>query len=338
VSGPGAANPYTGVGSRSPDGFFQFPGNAPFTCVIWIKPDFAAIGGVFNIGICGSVNNAGGGVGATDGWSLTVIPTTLQTFFQRRDITFGGGTGNITDPTPLTTGAWHMIVAVYDGANLLLYRNGVLAASGVDATTLNATYGNSFYLGAVGFNQGFGGTWAPWKGWLDSCIVADFAITIDQVQQLYAAASVDTVAAFTGARVYNSVNESVPNNAATALTFDLERYDSANYHSSAVNPSRLTIPSTGTGKYSVGGCASFDANVNGHRTLLVRLNGAAVIAQSLAQAVTDAAVPTTLNVATEYALFGGDYVELVVYQNSGGPLNVLSTGNYTPEFWISAIK
>jgi hypothetical protein len=37
----------------------------------------------------------------------------------------------------------------------------------------------------------------------------------------------------------------------------------------------------------------------------------------------------------EYSLSVSDYLEAVVYQNSGGALNVNSAGNYSPEFGMT---
>jgi hypothetical protein len=38
-------------------------------------------------------------------------------------------------------------------------------------------------------------------------------------------------------------------------------------------------------------------------------------------------------ISTIYDLVAGDFLELVVFQDSGAPLNINSTGNYSPEFW-----
>ena len=48
--------------------------------------------------------------------------------------------------------------------------------------------------------------------------------------------------------------------------------------------------------------------------------------------ITSAASATVLNVATIQAMAAAGYVTLQVWQTSGGALNVLSTGNYSPEF------
>jgi hypothetical protein len=138
----------------------------------------------------------------------------------------------------------------------------------------------------------------------------------------------------------------IPNAAQTVLTFDSERFDSIikdeyygsisgtspNLHSVAANTSRFTIPTNYEGCYFVGGTVRFAADPVGERWIIVLLNGATVIAIHSTNAV--AALTTDLSIATFWNFNAGDYVELAVYQTSGAPLNVLSVGSFSPEFWI----
>jgi hypothetical protein len=80
--------------------------------------------------------------------------------------------------------------------------------------------------------------------------------------------------ALSGCRVYNSANQSIPNDADTALTFDSERFDTNAFHSTATNTSRITIP----GMYLVFGGIEFAASATGLRYLYFRLNGSDNIA------------------------------------------------------------
>ena len=182
---PGSVAPATYCGSRTGDNFFQFAGTAPFTVIAWVTPDFGTSGGVFSWGICGNVDN-NAGAHATDGWSLTVVPTTLQPVLQRRDITGGGGTSNVTAITTLVRGTTTMVAGTYDGATLSIYMNGVLDNTAVSATTLNSASGADMFVGATGINEGFGGTWAPWKGTIGSVIVANGAAAAADLAALYA--------------------------------------------------------------------------------------------------------------------------------------------------------
>jgi hypothetical protein len=49
-----------------------------------------------------------------------------------------------------------------------------------------------------------------------------------------------------------------------------------------------------------------------------------------------------MSIATEYWMRAGDYAELMVYQDTGGALNLISTvgaqtGNFSPEFTITRV-
>jgi hypothetical protein len=61
------------------------------------------------------------------------------------------------------------------------------------------------------------------------------------------------------------------------------------------------------------------------------LDGTTDIAVASALALTGG-YATHCSVATQYYLNANQYVELVALQTSGGALNVLATGNRSPEF------
>ena len=48
-----------------------------------------------------------------------------------------------------------------------------------------------------------------------------------------------------------------------------------------------------------------------------------------------AAAVEDMSISTEYSLAVNDYVELVVYQSSGGALDVNAAANYSPEFGMT---
>lgn len=134
------------------------------------------------------------------------------------------------------------------------------------------------------------------------------------------------------ARVYNSAAESITTGTNTALTFNTERYDTGGCHSTVSNTSRLTVPSGGGGLYHIGGTITFAANATGDRALWIQLNGATRLVQDLRRA--SGTFETSINVVCDYVLAAGDYVELYVFQSSGGNLNVNASSAYTPEFWF----
>lgn len=135
-----------------------------------------------------------------------------------------------------------------------------------------------------------------------------------------------------GAGVYNSANISIPNNTATILTFDSERWDNGNFHSVVSNTGRLTAPVQGT--YLITASVDWDIFSGGIRFASLILNGTTVIADDEAGVVADGTSRPRHNLSTVYQLSTGDYVEVRVTQTSGGNLNIIQTGNYTPEFRI----
>lgn len=134
-----------------------------------------------------------------------------------------------------------------------------------------------------------------------------------------------------GARVRRTTAQSLGTSGTpAAISFDAERYDYGNCWVVG-SPTRLTAPVAG--RYEIGANAAFAANGTGQRAVDIRLNGTTVISSGLQNAasgiITTVGPPTTI-----YELAANDYVEMICFQNSGGALNVNSTGNYTPEFWI----
>jgi len=135
------------------------------------------------------------------------------------------------------------------------------------------------------------------------------------------------------ARVYNSANISIPNNTVTVLTFNSELLDTDNIHDTATNPSRLTCKTAGL--YAIYGNAQFAAHATGARSVLIRLNGTST---SIAAATAGSAgKKQSLPVSTQYPLEVGDYIELAVWQNSGGSLAVNYVDAYTPVFGMTRI-
>lgn len=134
-------------------------------------------------------------------------------------------------------------------------------------------------------------------------------------------------------RVFNSANISHTTTATDQfLTFNSERFDTDTMHSTASLTGRIVF--TTAGKYLVGGDIEFAANATGQRGIGIRLNATTYIAAG--PLVNAAAAGTTrLTIVTYYQFAAADYVELAAYQSSGGVLNVVASGNYTPEFWAS---
>lgn len=121
-----------------------------------------------------------------------------------------------------------------------------------------------------------------------------------------------------------TVNVSIPNNAFTAVAWNNNVVDTYNGHSTVTNPSRYTAQVAGW--YYVTGGVQWANNASGIRDVLFSVNGSIVSEtlnggwtgwnnSGLSVGLTGLTGPLFLNV--------NDYVELTVYQNTGGALNVV---------------
>jgi hypothetical protein len=135
------------------------------------------------------------------------------------------------------------------------------------------------------------------------------------------------------ARVYNIGSISIPDVTWTSLTFNSERVDISAMHSTSSNTGRLTVPSGEGGWYDLGGHAQFTTSAGGvARMIRIRLNGTTLLASAPGGPIS-ASFNAYCTVTTKYLLAAGDYVELQVFQNSGGALNCITAANESPEFF-----
>jgi hypothetical protein len=123
-------------------------------------------------------------------------------------------------------------------------------------------------------------------------------------------------------RVSKTADQSIPDNAPTVVTFDAEQFDTAGMHDNVTNNSRITIQTPGV--YLIVGQASWATNASGRRDLSFKLNGNFASGSGPwgtlskpANAGFDAA-----NISQVAVLAAADYVELSVFQSSGGALNL----------------
>jgi hypothetical protein len=138
-------------------------------------------------------------------------------------------------------------------------------------------------------------------------------------------------------RVYNDANINIPNNTYTDLTFNSERWDNWEMHSTAANTERITIPITGL--YVFGGSVDWALGAaDTKRALFVRLNGGAIeLAYTSTYSFAGGNSTIQQSVSSIYRFDQGDYITLRVIQNTGGGLNVNSDSNYSPEFWCAML-
>lgn len=142
------------------------------------------------------------------------------------------------------------------------------------------------------------------------------------------------VGAGVGARVYNTGSQTITTATWTALTLNSERFDTDAFHSTSANTERFTIPSGLGGKYLINANIGFAANTTGQRGVRLRLNDATTLAQDLRETMSDGALGTRMAISCVYELVATDYIEVEVWQDSGGDLSSEVAANATPEFSI----
>ena len=125
-----------------------------------------------------------------------------------------------------------------------------------------------------------------------------------------------------------SANKSISHDTNTEIDFTAtngpggatsELYDYSGLHDTASNQTRITV--TRKGLYLFGGYVAFAASAaGGRRNVAVAVNGTSVSING--QTALPTALGVDLSVTTMLQLAANDYVELRVYQDSGGALNV----------------
>jgi hypothetical protein len=134
-------------------------------------------------------------------------------------------------------------------------------------------------------------------------------------------------------RCYRSTAQSINNGAWTAISFDTEQFDPYNLHDNSVNPTRITLPTVA--KYLCVGQANFVSSVAGAvRGVSVRRNGVSYLGAYYVAPIgggNETAMPTSVIIETTAA---NDYIELCVYQDSGGALNTATFGSQNPALAI----
>lgn len=122
-----------------------------------------------------------------------------------------------------------------------------------------------------------------------------------------------------GCRIYNSsATVTIANATYTAVPWDAETWDTTTFHDNSTNNTRITIPSGHGGKYLFTGQIAFETNTTGVRELKFLVDGGTSFGWSSSAVVTGS--PLIINIAAIYTISAGSYVELYVYQSSGGTL------------------
>jgi len=133
-------------------------------------------------------------------------------------------------------------------------------------------------------------------------------------------ATPSTTPTFSGVSLSQSASTtSISNNTNTTVLFDTEEFDTDAYHSTATNTGRITIPAGKAGKYAINAAFFWQNNGTGVRRLQIFKNGS-VYASTLMPPNAAEQVSVTLNLVMNLAV--SDYIEAIVFQNSGGALTI----------------
>ena len=126
-------------------------------------------------------------------------------------------------------------------------------------------------------------------------------------------------------RIYRNSNQSIADSTSAAISFTTATYDPSSFWSSG---SHLTFPASSDGYYSITAHVDFAFNSGGYRQISIVKNGTTTIATTSIDASSNN--DTILSLTTEYSFVATDYIQLFVYQNSGGALDVVRAADYSP--------
>jgi hypothetical protein len=124
-----------------------------------------------------------------------------------------------------------------------------------------------------------------------------------------------------GVLLTKSAAQSISNTTWTLVSWDQEQYDTDTMHDNTTNNTRITIKTAGVYLFTFSG--EWAVNSTGVRLAAFSVNSGQRIVQSLSPATSDSRGAFNLSMIRKLAV--NDYVEVSVYQNSGGNLNLVHT-------------
>ncbi len=123
-----------------------------------------------------------------------------------------------------------------------------------------------------------------------------------------------------GVRVKGSSNQTIANTTYTILPFNQETYDTSNFHDTSTNNSRLTIPSGLSGYYYIYANLNWNGSTSGYRRQQIYKNGSTSVFEVDITFSQD--IWMNVHSSTTLYLSATDYLEMRVYQTSGGNRSV----------------
>lgn len=121
------------------------------------------------------------------------------------------------------------------------------------------------------------------------------------------------------AQIGRATSQSINNNDSTVfVSFDTETHDNSSIWAVSPNPTRFTIPGSGSKVATVSIRSQWASNSTGVRRNVPYLNGS-----TTGDIHERTSSGTSITQSThQIACSGGDYIEILAYQNSGGALNL----------------
>jgi hypothetical protein len=140
-----------------------------------------------------------------------------------------------------------------------------------------------------------------------------------------------------GARVFRNTTQSIGNGSSTAVIFNTVRYDTGVVSPAvdpfwnAITPTRLTASVTGL--YQISGWVPWNSGpTTGNLQVFIRRNDGKLLSESRLSIPGTSAL-RTMPIGSQFLLNATEYVELFVFQLTGGALNTIN-----PEFGIELLN
>lgn len=125
---------------------------------------------------------------------------------------------------------------------------------------------------------------------------------------------------------YRTTNQSIPDITPTAIIWEATEFNVDKMLNLSVNPTRLTVPVGASGKYGGLGVVTFVSSVAGNfRAVELHKNGTKIKTLMQAAPISGGFDTVVAFVIPLTSLIAGDYLEVLVSQNSGGALNVVGS-------------
>src|SRR5919197_2582011 len=123
------------------------------------------------------------------------------------------------------------------------------------------------------------------------------------------------------ASLTHNTTQSITNVTDTPVNFNTELADTDGGHSTSTNTSRYTAQTAGL--WDVSACVPWEINGTGKREAYLKVNNTTYYGSDTATAAASSRVSAAPAALIPVSV--GDYIEVQVYQNSGGALNIDNT-------------